>query len=421
MPSSSEVGVMSAVRSPFGKFGGALRDLTLPELGGRVVAEAVRRAGIDPADVEEVATGVNLPGADRSIARQVLIEAGIPTNRVAYTIDRACCSSMAAISMASRSIRLGDTRIAVASGTENMSRVPYFLTAQRWGHALGDVVLKDQLVIADPMTGKPRAVQAGEEAVEHGIGRAEQDAWAVRSHENYLAAWEAGKFAEEIMPISVPQAKGEPLLLTQDESVRRGTTLEKLAALPTIYGSPTVTAGNAPGLNTGASAIVLMAPSEAERRGAEPLATLIGWAMASGHPDRIASIPAESARLVLERVGMTIDDMDLIEINEAFAAVPLVSTLLMAGRDRERAETIRARTNVNGGAIAIGHPTGATGARLVMTLVYELRRRRDAAAENRPYHGLATICGGIGEAEAIVVKVAAPGPARTGSRGRRTA
>jgi acetyl-CoA C-acetyltransferase len=417
---SSEVGVVSAVRSPFGKFGGALRDFTLPELGGRVVAEAIRRAGIDPADVEEVATGVNLPGADRSIARQVLIEAGIPATRVAYTIDRACCSSMAATSMASRSIRLGDTKIAVAGGTENMSRVPYFLTAQRWGHALGDVVLKDQLVIADPMTGKPRAVQAGEEAVEYGITRAEQDAWALRSHENYLRAWEAGKFAEEIMPISVPQPKGEPLLLTQDESVRPGTTLDKLAALPTIYGSSTVTAGNAPGLNTGASAMVLMSPQEAERRGIEPLAMLIGWAMASGHPDRIASIPAESARLVLEQVGLTIDDMDLVEINEAFAAVPLVSTLVMAGGDRARAEAIRTRTNVNGGAIAIGHPTGATGARLVMTLIYELRRRRDAAGESRPYHGLATICGGIGEAEAIIVKVGARRPPRTRSRGQRS-
>jgi acetyl-CoA C-acetyltransferase len=324
---------------------------------------------------------------------------------------------MAAISMASRSIRLGDTRIAVAGGTENMSRVPYFLTAQRWGNALGDVVLKDQLVIADPMTGKPRAVQAGEEAVEYGITRAEQDAWAVRSHENYLRAWEAGYFAEEIMPISVPQPKGESLLLTQDESVRPGTTLEKLAALPTIYGSPTVTAGNAPGLSSGASAMVLMSPEEAERRGTEPLAMLIGWAMASGHPDRIASIPAESARLVLNQVGMTIDDMDLVEINEAFAAVPLVSTLIMAGRDRERAEAIRKKTNVNGGAVAIGHPTGATGARLVMTLIYELRRRREAAGESRPYYGVATICGGIGEAEAIVVKVASRRPTQTRSEG----
>ncbi len=405
MSTSSEVAVVSAVRSPFGKFGGTLRDVTLPQLGGPVVAEAIRRAGIDPADVEEVATGVNLPGADRSIARQVLIEAGIPPNRVAYTVDRACCSSMAAISLASRSIRLGDTMIAVAGGTENMSKVPYFLTAQRWGHSLGDVLLKDQLVIACPMTGRPRAVQAGEEAVEYGITREEQDAWAVRSHANYLRAREAGKFAEEVMRVPVPQAKGEPIEFTEDEGVRPGTTLEKLAALPTIYGSPTVTAGNAPGLSTGASAMVLMAPKEAARRGAKPLASLIGWAMASGHPDRIASIPAESARLVLEQVGMTVDDIDLIEINEAFAAVPLVSTLIMAGGDREHAEMIRTKTNVNGGAIAIGHPTGATGARLVMTLIYELRRRREAAGDRRPYHGVATICGGIGEAEAIIVKV----------------
>ncbi len=407
MPTSNEVGVMSAVRSPFGKFGGALKDFTLPELGGPVVAEAVRRAGIDPAEVEEVAIGVNLPGSDRSIARQVLIGAGIPTNRVAYTIDRACCSSLAATSMASRSIRLGDVKIAVAGGTENMSKVPYFLTMQRWGHALGDVILKDQLVIADPMTGKPRAVQVADEAEEYGVSRAEQDAWAVRSHERYLQAREAGKFADEIMPISVPQSKGEPVLFSEDESVRPGTTVEKLAALPTIYGSSTVTAGNAPGLSSGASAMVLMSPEEAERRGKEPLAMLIGWAMASGHPDRIASIPAEAARLVLDEVGMTIDQMDLIEINEAFAAVPLVSTLIMADGDRERAEAIRTRTNVNGGAIAIGHPTGATGARLIMTMIYELRRRREAAAESRPFYGVATICGGIGEAEAIVVKVAA--------------
>ena len=405
MAGSSEVVVASAVRSPFGKFGGTLRDFTLPELGGKVVAEAIRRAGIDPADVEEVATGVNLPGADRSIARQVLIEAGIPPSRVAYTVDRACCSSMAATSLASRSIRLGDVDIAVSGGTENMSRVPYFLTAQRWGHSLGDVVLKDQLVIACPMTGRPRALQAGEEAVEYGITREQQDAWAARSHENYVRAREAGKFAEELMPIPVPQRKGDPILFSEDESVRPDTTVEKLAALPTIYGSETVTAGNAPGLNTGASAMVLMSPAEAKRRDTKPLGTLIGWAMASGHPDRIASIPAESARLVLDQVGLTIDDVDLIEINEAFAAVPLVSTLIMAGRDQGKAEAIRSKTNVNGGAIAIGHPTGATGTRLVMTLIYELRRRRAAAADSRPYYGVATICGGIGEAEAIVVRV----------------
>ena len=406
MSKSDRVAVVSAVRSPFGKFGGALKDFTLPELGGLVVAEAMRRAGVDPADVEELATGVNLPGADRSIARQVLIRAEIPPHRVAYTVDRACCSSMAAISMCSRGIRLGDVDIAVAGGTENMSRVPYFLNDQRWGHSLGDVVLRDQLVIACPMTGKPRAVQAGEEAVEYGVTREEQDAWALRSHQRYLAARDAGKFDDEVMPIEVAPERGEPFVFSQDESARPDTTLEKLAKLGTVYGSPTVTAGNAPGLNTGASAMVLMSPAEAERRGRKPLATLISWVMASGHPDRIASIPAQSAQLALDKVGLTVEELDLIEVNEAFAAVPLVSTLVMAGGDPERAAAIREKTNVNGGSIAIGHPTGATGARLVMTLSYELRRRREAAGDSRPYHGVATICGGVGEAEAIVVEVA---------------
>jgi acetyl-CoA C-acetyltransferase len=406
MAESSRVAIASAIRSPFGRFGGALRDFTLPELGGLVFAEAMRRAGVDPADVEEVATGVNLPGADRSIARQVLIQAGIPPHRVAYTVDRACCSSMAAISLCSRAIRLGEVEVGLAGGTENMSKVPYFLTAQRWGHSLGDVVLKDQLVIACPMTGKPRAVQAGEEAVEYGVTREEQDAWALRSHQRYLAARDAGKLDDELMPIEVSPERGEPFVFSRDESPRPDTTLEKLAKLETVYGSPTVTAGNAPGLNTGSSAMVLMSPEEAERRGTKPLATLIGWAMASGHPDRIASIPAESARLALDKVGLTVDEMDLIEINEAFAAVPLVSTLVMAGGDPERADALRAKTNVNGGSIAIGHPTGATGARLVMTLLYELRRRREASGESRPYRGVATLCGGVGEAEAIVVEVA---------------
>jgi len=370
-----------------------------------VVAEAIRRAGITPEDVQEVATGVNLPGADRSIARQVLIEAGIPTDRVAYTVDRACCSSMAAVNMASRSLRLGEAAVAVAGGTENMSKVPYFLTDFRWGHRLGDVNLKDQLVIADPMTGKPRALQAGDEAVEHGVTREEQDRWAVRSHELYFKAKAACRFADELMTIQVPQERGAPIAFTDDESPRSDVALEKLAKLPTIYGSPTVTAGNAPGLSTGSSAIVLMSMEEAERRGKKPLATLMGWAMASGHPDRIASIPAESARLALGKVGLTIDDMDLIEINEAFAAVPLVSTLVMAGRDAKKAEEIRAKTNVNGGSIALGHPTGATAARMILTLMYELRRRREAAGDSRPYYGLATLCGGIGEGEAVIVKV----------------
>ncbi|MFN8475320.1 MAG: acetyl-CoA C-acyltransferase [Anaerolineae bacterium] len=401
----NDVVVVSAARSPFGKFGGTLKDFTHPDLGGLVFAEAVRRADIDPADVDEIAVGINLPGSDRSIARQVAIKAGIPTEKVAYTVDRACCSSMAAINLAARSIRVGDATIAAAGGAENMSRTPYFVHDARWGRQLGDIVLKDQLIIACPMTGKPRAVQAGEEAVEYGIGREPQDRWALRSHQRYFAARDAGRFEDELFPINVPQAKGAPVAFCQDESPRSDTTLERLARLPLIYGSPTVTAGNAPGLNTGATAVILMSRAEAERRGRAPLATIVSGAMASGHPDRIASIPATAGKLALAKAGLTIDDIDLIEINEAFAAVPLVSTLILADGDEAKAEAIRERTNVNGGAIAVGHPTGATAARMVMTLIFELRRRRQAAGDTRPYYGLATLCGGIGEGEAVVVRV----------------
>jgi acetyl-CoA C-acetyltransferase len=394
----AEVVVVSAVRTPFGKFGGMLKDFSLPELGGLVVSAALERADVEPEAVDEVVMGVNLPGSDRSIARQVLIKAGIPAQKNAFTVDRACCSSMAAITQASRSIRLGEARVAVAGGTENMSRVPYFVHEARWGNRLGDIVLSDQLVIACPMTGKPRAVQASDEAYEYGVTREEQDAWAARSQQRAGAAREAGRFDDEILPVEIPQRKGEALRLDADESPRPDTSVEKLAKLPVIYNSRTVTAGNAPGLNTGASALVLMSSEEAERRAIKPLATILSWSMASGHPDRLASIPATAGKLALEKAGLTIDDVDLIEINEAFAAVPLVSTLLLGDEDPEKTAAIRERTNVNGGAIAIGHPTGATAARMVMTLIYELRRRGGGI-------GLATLCGGIGEGEAVVVRV----------------
>jgi acetyl-CoA C-acetyltransferase len=399
-----DVAVLAAARSPFGKFGGALRDFTIPELGGSVFAEALRRSGLSPEDVDEVAVGVNLPGADRSLARQVLIRAGLPPERVAYTVDRACCSSLAAITLASRSLRLGDAAVAMAGGSENLSRVPYFLTRQRWGQALGDITMTDQLVIACPMTGKPRAVQASEEADDFAVTREQQDEWALRSHLRYVDALARGAFEDELFALPVPLGKQGTRLFDADESVRRDTTVERLAGLPTVYGSSSVTAGNAPGLSTGATSLVLTTVAEAARRSKEPLATLHGWSMASGHPDRIASIPAVALRMALTKVGLTLEDLDLIEINEAFAAVPLVSTIVLADGDRRAAEELRTRVNVNGGAIAVGHPTGATAARLVMTVMFELRRRH-AADPGRPYYGGVTLCGGIGEAEAVIVRV----------------
>jgi len=305
---------------------------------------------------------------------------------------------MAALNMVSRSLRPGDTPVVVAGGAENMSLGPYFVHDARWGRRLGDITLKDQLVISCPYSGKPRALQAGEEAVEYNISREEQDAWAFRSHQRVLAAQELGFFESEIVPVQIPQRKGPPLLFARDEEARADTSLEKLAKLNTIYDSPTVTPGNAPGLSTGATALVLLTGAEAERRGIEPLAKIKSWAMAAGHPDKIASIPAAAARKALARLDMTVDDVDLIEINEAFAAMPLVSTHILGEGDPAKIEAIREKTNVNGGAIAIGHPTGATAARLIMTLVFALQKRGGG-------WGLAAICGGIGQGEAVIVHV----------------
>lgn len=394
----TEVVVASAVRTPFAKFGGTLKDFTLPELGGQVVKEALRRAGIPPEDVDEIALGVNLPGSDRSIARQAALRAGIPDTTPAFTVDRACCSSLAAMDVVSRAVRLGEASVVVGGGTENMSLVPYFVHDARWGKRLGDIVLKDQLIISCPYSGKSRAVQAGEESMEYHIGREEQDRWALRSQQRVWAAQEAGFFEAEIMPIEVPQRKGSPILFSKDEGVRPDTSLEKLAKLRTVYDSPTVTPGNAPGLSTGASAVVLTTREEMERRGTKPLATIKTWAMAAGHPDRIASIPAVAAQKALDQMGMTVEEMDLIEINEAFAAMPLVATHILGGGDPEKVAAIREKTNVNGGAIAIGHPTGATAARLVMTIIYALQSRGGG-------WGLVTICGGIGQGESVIVKV----------------
>jgi acetyl-CoA C-acetyltransferase len=398
--STESVVILSGARTPFARFDGALRELKIPVIGSVAVAAALKASPIDPDQVEELALGVNFPGSDRSVARQVALKAGIPDDKNSYTVDRACCSSMAAISLASRGLRLEEIDVAVAGGAENMGRVPYFLENMRWGNRLGDVKLVDQLVISCPYTGVPRAIQAGNESAEYGVGRAEQDEWAVRSHQRYGDALAAGYLDEEIVKVNEEDESGRPAQLEIDESYRSNVQLEKLATLPTVYGSVSVTAGNAPGLSAGASALVLARKSLAITEGWDTGTEILSYSRASGHPDRIASIPAVAARIALKRAGISLDQVDLLEINEAFAAVPLVATLELADRDAALAARLRERTNINGGAIAIGHPTGATAARLVMTLRNNLLRRGGGI-------GVATICGGIGEAECVVIKVQA--------------
>jgi len=393
--SDDDVVIVGAARTPFGTFGGRLRDVPIPQLAATAAAAAVRRATLSPDDVDQFVMGVNLPGADRSIARQAALLTGLPDNRVAITVDRACCSSLTALTVARRSLLTGEADIALAGGGENLSLVPYFVPGMRFGVKLGTVTLADQLVISCPYTGVPRAVQAADEAAGYGIGRAEQDAWALRSQRRYDMARKQGLFDDEI--VAFVDDTGETLLAV-DESPRPDATDEGLSRLPTVYGSKSVTAGNAPGLSTGAAFLVLMSASTARERDIRPLGRVLATAQVAGHPANIASIPAEGARQILAKADRTLAEVDLIEINEAFAAVPLVTTLELAEGDAAAANQLRERTNVNGGAVACGHPTGASGARLVMTICHELRRRGGGL-------GLVAICGGVGEGEAVLIRV----------------
>jgi acetyl-CoA C-acetyltransferase len=288
----------------------------------------------------------------------------------------------------------------VAGGVENMSAVPHVLPGARFGTRLGPPQIVDPLVVTCPYTGVPRAVQAGVEALEFGVERAEQDDWAARSHALYWEAADRGGVRAGSAVVDVEDRDGRRCLLEQDECPRREVDVEALAALPSVYGSPTVTAGNAPNLATGATAVVVMRRELARDLGRRAaLARVVASVQTAGEPSRIASVPARAAARALELAGLTLADLHVIEINEAFAAVPLVTTQVLADRDRYRTTTLRERTNRWGGAIALGHPTGATGARLLMSAIAQLEERGGGL-------GLVTICGGVGEAEAMIVEVA---------------
>ncbi len=396
-----KVVAVAACRTPFGKFGGIMKNLTTVEMGAHVVKEVVRRASMGKEDIskqiDEVYIGVNMPSQNRSIARQITLAAGLPEELVSATMDRACCSSAVAMNTAIRAIQVGDADITIGGGSENMSATPYFLNDLRWGKRMGAVTMTDIIQVSCPYTGKRRAVQAGEDAVRYNITREEQDRWAVRSQQLYAKAHAEGKFDCEIVPIEVKGKKGAVTLVTEDEGPRPDTSYEVISKLPTVYDSPTVTAANAPGLNTGAAAVVFMSEEKAKELGLDPIFEIVAHHMASGHPDGIASIPGFAAKKVLEKAGLTADDISLIEVNEAFAVMPLLSTAIVADFDPEKTQKLRDITNVNGGAIAIGHPTGASAARILMTLGYELKRRGGG-------YGLMSICGGVGEGECFVIK-----------------
>ena len=394
-----EVVIVGAARTPFGKFGGLLRDCSAVDLATYAVKGVLQRTPVLPESVGELFLGVAVLAGTASVAaRQVLFTAGLPPTTPSLTVDRACCSSMTCAGLAMRNILAGEIHAAIAGGMEAMSQAPLVARGVRWGTRLGGVMLEEPLMMRNPILNLPLAVSVGDVSLQYGIDREEQDRWALRSHQKYFEALASGKFADEIIPVGVSPKKGEKALMDRDESPRADTSLEKLRELPTVYGSKTVTAGNAPGLNDGAAALVLMSGEKQKELGLKPLGTLLAHANMAGDPASSPYLPALTMLKALEKAGLKLANLKRIEINEAFAATPLVSTKVLSDGDLRLLEHLRSITNVNGGAVAIGHPTGASGARLITTLIYELRRSGGG-------YGAAAICGGYGQSDAVIIRV----------------
>lgn len=387
--------IVGGARTPFGKFGGALAPLTAAQLGGIAIKEALNRAGVEGKEVDEVIMGTVLQGGQGQLpSRQAMRHAGIPWETKTETINKVCASGMRSVTLGDMMIRLGEGEIIVAGGMESMSNAPYFLPNARWGMRMGDQKVVDMMVY-DGLTCSFENVHMGtygnRTAAKFELTREDQDRWAVKSHERALKAIDEGKFAEEIVPVEVPQRKGDPVIVDQDEAPRRDTSLESLAKLRPVFDKDgTITAGNAPGVNDGAAAMVLMSEEKAKSLGKEPLATIIAHEEVAVEADRFPETPGIVINKLLEKTGYKLEDIDLFEVNEAFAAVTLASGKI-AGLDPEK-------VNVNGGAVALGHPIGASGARIILTLAYELKRRSGGL-------GIASICSGGGQGDAVLIEV----------------
>jgi acetyl-CoA C-acetyltransferase len=378
--------IVSAVRTPFGKLGGALRDYEATALGSLAIRGALDRVDVRDDEVEYVIMGQVLQGgAGQAPARQAASGAGLPKEVPSDTINKVCASSVRAVEIADQMIRAGDNDVIVAGGMESMSNAPYILKQARFGYRLGDGAVIDLMLhdgLVSSFDGKHMVEQASFVSRELGITREEQDAWAFRSHQRAVAAGETGKFAEELVAVNGVEA---------DEAPRSDTSLEKLASLKPVFDPEgTTTAGNAPGVNDGAGALVVTSEEFAQKRGLEILATILGSAYIADEYAYLARTPAKAAAKVLAKAGKTIDDVERVEINEAFSSVT-VNSLKMLGADPEK-------VNVNGGAVALGHPVGASGARILGTMIYELRRNGGGL-------GLAAICSGGGQGDALLLEV----------------
>jgi acetyl-CoA C-acetyltransferase len=378
--------IVSAVRTPFGKLGGGLAGYEATDLGAQVIRAALERIGVEPHEPQYVIMGQVLQGgAGQAPARQAAIKAGLPIETPADTINKVCASSMRAIEIADSMIRSGDVDVVVTGGMESMSNAPYVLKKARFGYRLGDGELIDSMIwdgLRSTFDGLHMVQQNSMVARELGISRELQDEWAARSQQRAADAQDGGRFADEIVPV------GD---VTADEAIRRGTTVEALAGLKPVFDPDgTTTAGNAPGVNDGASCVIVCSEEWASKRGLEPLATILAQGYVADDFAYLVRTPANAGRMALERAGKTIDDVKRIEINEAFASVASNSTKLL-GADEEN-------VNVNGGAIALGHPIGASGGRIVGTMVHELRRNGGGL-------GLAAICSGGGQGDALLIEV----------------
>jgi acetyl-CoA C-acetyltransferase len=389
-----EVVIVSAVRLPTGKFLGALKDFTAPQLGALVVREAVVRAGIDPASVDECIMGnVVSAGLGQAPARQAALGAGLPESVAALTINKVCGSGLKAVMLAAQGIATGDIDVAVAGGMESMSNTPYILPRIREGLRMGDGELRD-LMIHDglwcAMDNCHMGISGETVAETYHVTREEQDAYAAESHRRAATASDAGFFSEEILPVTIPQKKGAPVVIDRDEPIRPDTTAEALGRLkPAFKAGGSVTAGNAPGVNDGAAALVVMAAERAQALGREPLGRIVGQATSGLRPGLVMMTPVPAVRKLLEKIGWSADSVDLFELNEAFS-VQAVAVVRELGLDM-------ARVNVNGGAVALGHAIGASGARVLTTLLYAMRRRG-------AQRGVATLCLGGGNGVALAVE-----------------
>jgi acetyl-CoA C-acetyltransferase len=386
--------IVSAVRTPVGKFQGALNPLTAPQLGGIVVREAVRRAGLEPAQIDECIMGnVLSAGLGQNPARQAAIFGGLPYEVAALTINKVCGSGLKAVALAAQAVQTGNAEIVVAGGMESMTNAPYLLPQARQGYRLGNGTLVDSVVhdgLWDHYNDHHMGISAERVAEKHSIAREQQDRFAMESHRRAAAAWKQGRFAAEVVPVEIPAKKGPPTLLAEDESVRPDISHESLAALrPAFKKDGTVTAGNAPGLNDAAAAMVVMSAAKAASLGLKPMARIVAQATSGVDPKWIMLAPVTGVQKVLAKAGWAISDVDLFELNEAFSVQAL-------GVTRELGLGLE-NVNVNGGAVAIGHPIGASGARVLVTLLYEMIRR-DVRK------GVAALCLGGGNSVAMAVE-----------------